>query len=543
MTLKPIAAVLLLGTLLTGCDQGTGHSAGSTVRPDGAVSYDFYLSGQTLYAVNRNAAQQAPQAVDTLAASDNAGSRYLDSFQDEHWLFSTANFGSHGANNIQTGALLYVNGKHFFRLTSHGSKLPAPQQVSAEAQADRLCEVATPHLLRASLEQFELKYHLPGKDGRCDNRDDVYKRIRFGMQANEAPETISETTFFAAGIIGSNDRVKWYLALDDDKLVRYDARMGNATTLLRRNGMDELSIDSEATDGKHSVLRITSGNTPGYFETLYVIDNESGKLSPEISNVRARRGGQAYLQYIGAQAGQHYYLANENDMLSFIRFSESGSSPATTIASGVGTAIGFAGGQLIYTSELVNATEIRAIDVTARNPAASDRLLKSGANLAPFAVAQGRVFYNLGDSFPVHSYSAGSIKVDGSGEVSHKDARWVGYTTANSFTSAFATPLASRLILARHVNIDAQGLWSGGELYSAAAATAQPGTALGRVPAEVGRYNLVSADYDGSVIGHGYSADATQMHLLISSEASKATRLIGTDPNRVGWLTDWLAAH
>ncbi len=153
------------------------------------------------------------------------------------------------------------------------------------------------------------------------------------------------------------------------------------------------------------------------------------------------------------------------------------------------------------------------------------------------------MFFHTSTGTPASSYSAASIKLDGTGEVTFSNAKWVGNGVTNHVRSATAMPTASTLLLAQNISLDSKGSWSGGTLSQVSASSGNIVSSLGNAPAQVSRYNFVSVDYNGGLLGYGYSADGKQQYLLSTSKTAQQARQVSTDGNRSGWLTDWISGR
>ena len=176
---KTIAAMLLLAPMLWSC-HGSGDSNDApavtpppanndltpSVAPDTrddsaptAKGLDLLNRGSLIYAIDRNS--NAETVVDQIYTTGNAGinAGYVENFRLHHWLFSSAQFGSNGARNIQTGALLYANGPVFKRVIVTGTdKQAAASVVSSETLADRICDATPVRQLNSGLDKATLKY-------------------------------------------------------------------------------------------------------------------------------------------------------------------------------------------------------------------------------------------------------------------------------------------------------------------------------------------------------------------------------------------------
>lgn len=510
-----------------------------------AGGFDFFADRNVIYAINRTDSKPVPVAVDQLSTTANANinAGYVENFRNYHWLFSTADFGSEGASNIQAAALLYVNGQNFKKVLTNGATLSGASVVSSENQANRLCEAMQPNTLRPSISKFELKYQLPGNDGICNTADDVYRRIGADMAASDAPQTISAVEFGALDILGSGDTVKWHLSQNNGKLTRYSAAMGDPAILWNGVNLGWTKITqlqaaqvSLSADGAHSVLQLdVNGIKHGVTakeQLLYVLDNNSGNLSSLIYIASlAKPAGKLFasgFELVGNQGGQQYFSVNDSEV---IRFPDAGGT-AATVVNGISGVVGLTSTHLVITSEAAGQTSLKAQELAL---AAGPATLKSDANLSSYALSRDRLYFQLGSS-------AGSIKLDGTDEFAFSNAKWVGYGVNNNVRTATTMPNASSLLLAQNISLDNNGNWSGGTLASVAANSGQIVSNLGAAPAQVSRYSFVSVDYSGALLGYGYSSDGKLQYLLSANKAGQVVK-VATDLSRIGWLTDWISGR
>lgn len=518
-----------------------------------ASGLDFFANGTYVYGLNRANGNTTAVIVDQLGTTANANinAGYAQNFKNYHWLFNTADFNAFGANNIQTGALLYVNGQRFKKVQANGATLFGASLVSSESQADHLCEAAQPLTIRALLSNAEIKYQLPGTDGICNNADDVYRRIKLNMQATDTPQSISATEFAALDIVDQNDQVKWRLAKNSGKIIRYNAAMGNPATLWdgQTQGWNkitslELSLVSISADGVNDVLQLEvngiKNGTANKEQLLYVLNNGTGLLSAPIyavslTNKPAGKLFASGFELIGNQGGQQYFSVNDSDV---IRFPDAGGT-ASIVANGITDVVGMTPNHLIFTRASGNTLSLKAQDLSSTSAPAT---LKTATNLSDYTLSRDRVFFNQTSGSPAQSYSAGSIKLDGSGEVAFNNAKWVGYGVNNNIRTATALPNASSLLLAQNISLDSNGNWSGGTLAAVSASSGQIVSNLGAAPAQVSRYSFVSVDYSGALLGYGYSSDGKLQYLLSANQAGQVVK-VATDLSRIGWLTDWISGR
>lgn len=518
----------------------TGSNDAST-----ASGFDFFASGNMVYAINRTDNAPTPVVVDQLSTTANANinAGYVENFKNYHWLFSTVDFGSEGASNIQAAALLYVNGQNFKKVLANGATLSGASVVSSESQANRMCEATQPNALRSAISKAELKYQLPGNDGICNTADDVYRKVNVNMSANDAPQTISAIEFGAIDILDSSDTVKWHLSQNNGKLTRYSDVMSNPATLW--DGVDlgwtkvnqlQVALVSLSADGAHSVLQLdVSGIKNGATtkeQLLYVLDNTSGNLSPLIYIASLTKpAGKLFasgFELIGNQGGQQYFSVNDSEV---IRFPDAGGT-AATVVNGISGVVGLTSTHLVFTSVAAGQTSLKAKELASVSGPAT---LKFDANLSGYAVSRDRLYYQIGGS-------AGSIKFDGTDDVVFNNAKWVGYGVNNNIRTATALPNASSLLLAQNISLDSNGNWSGGTLAAVSASSGQIVSNLGAAPAQVSRYSFVSVDYSGALLGYGYSSDGKLQYLLSANQAGQVVK-VATDLSRIGWLTDWISGR
>jgi hypothetical protein len=112
------------------------------------------------------------------------------------------------------------NGKLFKVDLRKSAPSLAPTQVSNETGADQICTFGGKQLVDyTNPDNTVIPYLTAGADGLCGSSDDVWKAIRLGMTATDAPLA---ARLPVTGLINSSGQAVGWLAINGSALTRYD---------------------------------------------------------------------------------------------------------------------------------------------------------------------------------------------------------------------------------------------------------------------------------------------------------------------------------
>jgi len=392
-------------------------------------------------------------------------------------------------------------------LKSGGS--PTPIQVSNETGANAICDSSDINGLTAGLitdpanfNNTAYFYFLPGSDATCGTSDDVWKMVKVGMTATDAPipakepvATLHNAT--TAAIIG-------WLAKNGTNLNQYDANFSNPVTV---------------TTFTNSVYWEGWGTTLGSFflqvdGQLYLYHVSTHTLS-----------GSLYTFSCGVTCGPNNFRQDGvngyfKDGNSIYKVPLNGSSSASLLVSETGSINLF----LLTDKDVVYDTlsfplglsGLRAVAKTGGTPFDLD----TSAGAFPLLSAGVRVYYIVGETAKV-------VREDGTIESSIDNASWRGASVSTTVTLSDADANdVSRIILAEGITGTSV---ANSTLKSFDAATNTLVATLGTVPADISSIFFSPADGD-NLLGIGVTGSNNDVFFVNTGTADSLIR-VTTDKN------------
>ncbi|MHB8535389.1 MAG: hypothetical protein ACYDBW_08085 [Sulfuricaulis sp.] len=377
-------------------------------------------------------------AIDNVTAIEDG--RYLPA---PSYLVSDRHYRTIVYHKTSAGTLWKVN-------TLTGGSL-TPVQVSNESTATICATQGAPDY--ANPDNAEFLYRLPGADGICGNADDVWKMIKVGMSAADAPYAAFQP--LAAVRDPVTGAISGWLAINGSSLNAYDANFGNpvlVSTFTTSASKVMTSSDGRIVLNIDSSLRVYNPNaSPAVLSgTLYTVSSSIGNAVRDNLNLYFSDGTSLYKLPLdgsasaaalatGAAGGVNSMMLTDNRVVwtnnsgaTLMSVSKSGGAVTTlgTTWSLVGTAgnriyyntlVFIFGGSSVYTAHVINDdgtghTQLNNAVWTALEPTTVDYgrtsnslsldtvLLREGAAAAPFSLssydaASHTVIASLG-SFP-----------------------------------------------------------------------------------------------------------------------------------------------
>ena len=315
-------------------------------------------------------------------------------------------------NNMHDHAIVYAktNGKLYKVSALKSSGTPTPTQLSSETAADKICGWDGIAYDFANPDSSQIVYQTPGANTTCDDGDDVYKMVRLGMSAADAPVTAKHP------IIDLNDwaatgALSGWLVNDAGALKRCDASFANCGASLK-----SIASSAEWEDtvlGSNRILLNIDG-------ALYVYDGDANTLSTALHTIG---GTNPYVSYSVDDAAK-FYFSTSNAPNSIYAVPVDGSALATSLVTDVAGINDFdiSDNKLLYTS----ATGIK---VVAKTGGAASTLV-TGTGTGIFQVSGNHVYYTL---FNGAVPTAGMIDDDGSNKSELANADWIGSSVATSW--------------------------------------------------------------------------------------------------------------
>ena len=370
--------------------------------------------------------------------------------------------------DIHLHAIIYPNADgYLYKVSALKSGTLSPVRVSSETMANQLCTSSSIVSMDfATADDSQYVYALPGMDATCDTDDDVWKMVRLGMSASEAP--ISAKPVVGEIMDSSSGVLAGWLVHDKaaSELQRCDAGFANCTTLA--------PVSSFV-----SSLDFQSGCVPAFLveidSQVYVYTVATNTLSQPLFDASGSSVFDAY------QDGVNFYIASSSMSGSWIlQVPIDGSAAATTVATETDwiDELYIANSTLVYSvSDNAGGTSLKSVAKTGGTP--MTLATASGTDeLEIYYVGDKLMYYNIQGT----SSLAGVIESSGANPVEITDAAWAGLNTANQWpmNGLFYPDLVKTLILAE---ADTSGAgFAGATIKSVDASTSADVAILGTLP-------------------------------------------------------------
>ncbi len=443
---------------------------GSTPPPTTAETYLFYTN--SLNAVDP-ATPASPILIEPTANLVN------DVITSTASVIRTANLDS-SARTI-TGdhahAVIYpkTDGR-FYRVSALKSGSLTPVIVSNETQADQMCT----HRLASDRETTDFAdvnnsqylYIMPGADTVCGNADDVWKMIRLGMSAAEAP--VIAKPAIASLHDDTTGAISGWLVHDVNagELQRCDQNFANC------------SLVSAVTDEVDTKIDIYDQVLLEIDGELFMYDGATNTLSMSLLTLTTP----TFLSSPVSTDGTNIYFGYATDLY---QLPIDGSAVATVLqdeASDVQRVEPGVSNMIYQVGTSGSGVEIKSVPKTGGTPVSLVTVTGTDDLIMMF-VNGNKVYYNIrntiisSSSFEIIPTFAGSVNEDNTGKAEIADAAWIGFTfktTYNIDTTVSTGNFLENVILAEGYDIAGTGgSYAGATITVYDAATAAVGAPMG----------------------------------------------------------------
>ncbi len=458
--------LLLAATLLTACGGGGSDPSpappppggGTNNPPSGGGSAGSYL----FYTGSLNAVDPANPASPLTV---EAGSDIVTA-STQTIMSGTYDGAAQTITGLHAHALMYAktDGK-LYRVSALKSGSLSRVQVSSESGADKLCPMVNQSGMDlANPDNSQYVYSLSGSDSMCGTGDDVWKMVRLGMSAGEAPvaakSPVSAINNASAGAIAG------WLVKDAGALKRCDANFANCSVVVASVAGTPMVLGSSDID-RH-VMQID--------DKIFVYNGTTGTLSPPVFAIPAGPGGMRFVSGMYSD-GTTAYLAHGK---SVYRFPADGGAVATPLISeaiDIGE-MGLTANKVVYQV----GNEIKAVSKTGGTPSTLAAATGSdvlGSDFFATFFAGNYVYYNIVNDANTARVAAGVVDENGGGQSTTPNAAWIGVTLSTTI-SVNASAIFGKVIRAEGGTNNGFG---GATLKSFNAATAVEVATLGTLPA------------------------------------------------------------
>lgn len=549
---------LLLAITLAGCNGGGGDSAASALdsttsasesvtqstdsdiaAPTSNLRYDVFFDGASVNVVNREA--DVPQAQPVFTIRDTSGA------VPWHWQFNTASNIGTATQDITTDQIVFVDNGSFYRLNLINPQLPKVAQVSDENQAGLLCGKGNQWTSNA----HSLAYQLPGADKVCGTSDDAYRRIFLSMDANTAPENIAQELLNSLPLYDSISQYSGSLSLASGYVVWRDATFANPLKLATYANAKAIYFLNVSLDYRYLLLAFEVATPDGKMGThLHVLDQQNHTLSSSLGFTHdgSSMNGVYEFRMIGLYHGEFYLTRNQTDI---VKLPVDGSSRASIL-------IPNADGRVIVSDQLIalqrglnGTTDIAHLSLD--QPSATMSTLKT--NIGYFHVTEKRVYFTQFATSNLGTFATtGSIKPDGSAELSYADSLLVGGSYANQTDRAKPNRITDQEIFMLQ-NLVFGDQYSGKSLAIVNADSGNAPLPPISIPASLSNFFVSSGSRGNTVLGAAIangginlrgvktSAISNRQQLFMINTTSGKLTLMGNAHANAAWWSDWVAGQ
>ncbi|VAW96607.1 hypothetical protein MNBD_GAMMA21-467 [hydrothermal vent metagenome] len=382
--------------------------------------------------------------------------------------------------NMGSYVVVYANTDgRLYRVSALKSGSLSPIQVSSESQADQMCLGAmhgsAGRTDLANVENSQYLYLLSGVDNICGTSDDVWKMIRIGMSATEAPVLAKHPVTDLVDL--STGALSGWLVQDGNSLSRCDVNFANCAAIAPVATLVEHRLNIKDTDERF-LLEID--------DQLFVYNGIDNTLS---SAVFTRSAGT--FNSPAVSDGVNVYFGNGTSVYSF---------PAD--------------GSMVATELVAEASDIQRLELTSNNVVYQigtsglgreiKTVAKTGGTPLSLAIATGaddlflvfeaggNLYYNIRSSSVIPGdvtltpIVAGVVDVNGNNRVETSSASWVGgvYSTTFDLTKGGSeSVLITKVFRAEGFNLGGSSDgFAGAALISVDSVTAVDGVTMGTMP-------------------------------------------------------------
>ncbi len=387
-------------------------------------------------------------------------------------------------SNLHSHAVIYpkkTDGK-IYKVSALKAGSLTPVQISNEDQAALICPNTTsarPDI--ANVDDSQYYYSLPGVDNTCGTAADVWKMVRLGMTATDAPiiakKPVDAIIDFSTGVLSG------WLVHDAGALKKCDANFANCTTKANAVSISwEFSITPEAT-----LLNIDN--------MLYIYNHKTNSLSSSLFTI----ADGTYIT-IPVSDGSMVYFGYGS---SIYQLPTNGSSIATVLQA-EGTIIKRVASGLnsvVYELEESGGYLSQELKSVAKAGGASPVTLATATgtdNIFIMFVAGTKIYYNITDfqaPWTLIPKIAGVINENATGKIETANAAWSGATFKTTYDADLT--FSSGSFVDKMIRVEgydlagSSGGYAGATIKTVDAVTSSAGVTIGTLPDTDNLYNFL----------------------------------------------------
>ena len=496
-------------TITTGAQDSAGNALAAdvtwsfttgTASASSGTSYLFYTA--SLHAVDP-ATPASPITVE--AGADVVG--------NSTYTFTAATYSASPLmlSNIHTKAIVYAktNGKLYMVSGQVSDGTPTPVQLSNESAADQICDPYDSVDDYANPDNSQYVYNLPGADATCYTGDDVFKMVRLGMSATDAPVTAKEP------IVPINDpatgSILGWLVNDAGALKRCNANFASCGASLKpiTSNASWVGVGLE----NYSFLEIDND--------LYVYNSETNTLSASIFH-------DTNIDVWPVRSDQNkVYFVNNGTTNAIYSAPIDGSAAATQLITAEPEQINEmwpSTNKLVYGTD----TEIKTASKTA-GPGSEVALASSPSGSATLlATKNTHIYYTTYSAGGVPT--AGVVDEDNSNKVETSGSEWVGVIIGQTLTVDDSTLFQTLIRADGYETLGAGTALGGGTLHSVNGANRTEIAALGTIPNDIATIDCFGFGAGSTVLCRGLDSTPRADVLFIDAETTDSMVRITSTP-------------
>ena len=395
-----------------------------------------------------------------------------------------------------------------------------PAQLSNESGIASICSLqAEPDYADANNAEFV--YRLPGADGTCGNADDVWRMVKVGMSATDAPYTALQP------LVAIHDRatgaISGWLAINGSNLNAYDENFANPALVSAFSATP--SVLATSPDGHIALL----------------VDNALRVYNPQAASLTGSLGTVTSLGNALRDATYVYF----DDGAALYKLPLDGSAVASLVQIGAASA-----SLLSLTTDYIVYWDGSSVMSVPKSGGSAVTLTTSGSDSIETIGASGTKYYFHGfhydPSVPGWRSTAHVIEEDGSNDTTISDAAWFGWTEPTTVSFGSGTrDLALDRILLRSV------LTAPYRLVSYVGASGTELATLGTLPDTMNTYYtpfFLRLANNGNVLGYSYAVDSGTQDIVfanteMNNSLARVTNTSGSNETLVGASGCSISAH
>jgi hypothetical protein len=507
-----VLGALSLSASLSGCGGSSGGDPGDATPTPGPTSTPTPtptpVTGSTSYLFYSGSISAIDPAAPASPITVEAGTDIVAG-SETTFLAGTYDAATKTFNDVHAHAIVYAktDGKLYKASALKSSGTPTPTQISSE---NKVCGIEYYDVDLVNPDNSGILYSTPGANATCGNSDDVYKMVRLGMSATDAPvvaPVILPVIFknrIASLIDGTTGAPSGWLVNDAGALKRCDASFATCGTSLK-------SVTSVSNDSYGWTNRVVLAIDHGW----YVYDGDTMTLSTAI---HTDLSGATSSYFHHASDGDKFYFVASDAPKSIYIVPVDGSAAATLLATDADdiTYLRISANKLLYGT----ATAIKAVAKTGGTGAA----LVSG-NSYPVAISGNHVYY-MTTNGPIPT--AGVIDDDGNNKSETANVAWIGltYESIGIYDDNNRVPL-QKIFRAEGYNALGAGKgYAGATLRSFNAASKAEVGVLGTVPTDIADISCYGPT--ANMLCSGSNSSQTDVFFLNAETPGSLVRVTNT---------------